>query len=230
MRRRCLPSFFKSGFYLLPIKLVEEIDERLKDYTARRNELVEQFLAVYPKRVEEIRESLRSLFNEADYPPIEQLRPAFYATTRYLTFSTPSTLRGIKKEIFEREKEKSEKFWSEATVEVQNALRESMAELVSHMVDRLTSDGDGKPRRIRESMFGKMNEFLDLFQKRNVADDAEMEKLVLTARSLMRGVDAEILKKDLDARESVRTGFTKVKESLDSMLEERPRRRIVFED
>lgn len=230
LRSRCLPSFFKNGFYLLPVRLVEEVDERLKDFSTRRAELVEQFLAVYPTRVEEIRQSLRSLFNEADYPPVEQLRAAFYVSTRYLTFSTPNTLRGIKQEIFQREREKSEKFWAEASVEVQNALRESMAELVSHMIDRLTEDSEGRPKRLRASMFEKMNEFLDLFQKRNIADDAEMEKLVLAARSLMRGIDAETLKKDLEARANVREGFAKVKETLDSMLEERPKRRIVFED
>lgn len=230
LRARCSPSFFKSSMYLLPFRFIDEVDQGIVDYLAERKPAIEEFIAVYPKRVEESPERLRGLFELSDYPPQESMKAAFYVATRYLTLSTPTSLRGLRRDIFEREKNKAEKFWKEATVEVQNALRESMAKLVSHIVERLTESGDGKKKKFYDSNVEKLEEFFESFEKRNIAGDAEMTELVKRAKAVIGGVSPEKIRTDMGVRETVRAGFEKVKTSLDAMITDRPSRRIVFED
>jgi len=49
-----------------------------------------------------------------------------------------------------------------------------MAELVTHMRDRLKEGPDGKPLKFKESTVSKLVEFLDIFEFRNVTDDSEL--------------------------------------------------------
>ncbi len=49
---------------------------------------------------------------------------------------------------------------AEASAEIQQVLRESMAKLVQHMADRLKEGPDGKPLRFKESTVSNLVEFL----------------------------------------------------------------------
>jgi hypothetical protein len=65
----CLP--FEVGIHLLPLGLVETVDERLQEFKDKRGELVETFLSAYPRLCQEAAGRLRTLYNPADYPPID---------------------------------------------------------------------------------------------------------------------------------------------------------------
>ena len=71
----CLP--FEPGIHLLPIPLIESVDARLREFQAKRQELVEVLLAAYPKLCEEAAVRLRTLYNPLDYPALEEVRSAF---------------------------------------------------------------------------------------------------------------------------------------------------------
>ncbi|MGA9055177.1 MAG: hypothetical protein WB763_01565 [Terriglobia bacterium] len=71
----CLP--FEVGIHLLPLGLVETVDERLHEFKDRRGELVESFLSAYPRLCQEAAGRLRTLYNPADYPPVDEVRSHF---------------------------------------------------------------------------------------------------------------------------------------------------------
>ena len=70
----CLP--FEVGIHLLPLGLLETVDEKLGEFKEKRGALVDEFLAAYPRLCQEAAGRLRTLYNPADYTPGEKCVPA----------------------------------------------------------------------------------------------------------------------------------------------------------
>jgi len=91
---------------------------------------------------------------------------------RFITMDVPGKSGILSPELYEREKEKFQTLMEETRELATVALREEFAGIVRHMVERLSGDEDGKPKRFQASMLGKTGEFLDPFGDRNLfADD-----------------------------------------------------------
>jgi hypothetical protein len=228
--KRALPSPFRRGTYLVPIALVEEVDGKIGEYQEKRAGLVARFLAAYDASVEDAKKRLNGLFDVSDYPGAEKVRAAFYVDVRYLAFGVPEKLEGIRKDIFEREKAKAAASWKEASEEVRQALRAGLADLADHLVERLQGNGDGKPKVFRDTLVENMTDYLDLFDPRNVTDDTQLALLVERCRNILDGLDADALRSSAAIRTKVRDGMTQVRGALDTMVIDRPARRIVLED
>jgi hypothetical protein len=230
LMRRALPSYFREGFYLLPLAILDEVDRDLEARRQTRQRLIDAFLDTYDAKVLEARSRLRELFSEADYPSRTAIAGSFRWEVRYLTFNVPQTLEGVSQAVFEREKAKAEQLWQRATEDIHQALRDGMAALVTRMVERLTPGPDGKPLQFRESLVTAMDEFLRYFKARNLSDDQELNALVEKAQQVMKGVDITALRKNADVRETVRDGFARIQTLMDSMAMTRPPRGIRFDD
>lgn len=230
LKNRAFPSSFREGMYLLPIAMVEEVDRKLEQLKERRADLIETFLSIYPFRVSQAKDRLRSLFNPQDYPETPKLRASFSWEQRYLTLETPGKLEGISSEIWRRETEKAEQFWQETAQEIRDALRMGFQELISHMSERLGYDGDGKPRIFRDTMIENLEQFFETFRARNLTDDGELDKLVRQARNLIRGVSPQELRQERPLRDAIRAELAPIREKIDGMLITRPKRAISLED
>lgn len=233
IRSIALPSpLLRGGVHLVPIELVPEIDKKLEEYHEKRRDLVKLFLKAYRAKdglVAQAKKRLKDLFDEDDYPSAARLENAFTWSHIYISFDTPSNLKGVSKAFFEREKKKAESRWAQAADEVQLLLRAEMKSLVDKMVDKLTPE-EGKRKAFRGANVDNLADFLTKFDFRNVTDDDELSKLVKQTRALLKGVDVETIRKEEAVRESVRKGFDELKTKLDGLAGERPKRRIRFED
>ena len=229
---RALPNegTLRAGTYRLPTALVEEVDGQLITFEGQRNELIEAFLEVYPDRRDEGRERLRALFDERDYPDVNELRRAFRFTYQYMSFQVPGALEAISKDLLRRELEKRKIEVASEADEIKNALRASFAEILAHATDRLGTD-KGKKRRFADSMVDRMDEFLRYFGARNIIGDVELEELVSRARKVMAGVaNPSDLRTNDDLRRSTRQRLTRIKREMDRNLEVRPVRKFNTED
>ncbi|MHA2642862.1 MAG: hypothetical protein V2G41_09465 [bacterium JZ-2024 1] len=226
IRRYTLPSFISRGVYIVPLSLIYPLDNALNDMRLERENLVELFLRAYPSYISEARLRLRSLFNESDYPPVEALREAFDVKVRYICFDTPLVLQEVNSELFRREAERARQEWDRALEEMKKLLRVTMAELVDHMVERLTPGPDGRPKIFRDSLVENMLEFLDLFEVKNLANDRELAAVVSRARDLLQGVTPESLRRSQHLREATRSGLEQIKGAVDSLIAPAPRRRL----
>ena len=230
LAKRALPSPFRRGTYLIPLDLVEQVDGKIVEYQEKRRFLTDAFLAAYDQSVESAKKRLNGLFNAADYPGADKVRAAFYVDVRYLAFGVPEKLEGIRKDLFEREKAKAETQWREASDEVRQALRAGLADVVDHMVERLQGNGDGKPKVFRDTLVENMSEYLELFDPRNITDDIQLAQLVGRCKNVLDGVDADALRASDAIRAKVKSGMQEVQAVLDTMVIDRPARRIVLED
>src|SRR5438876_12246876 len=142
----CLP--FEPGIHLLPIGLIETVDARLHEFEAKREELVETFLAAYPRLCQEAAGRLRTLYNPLDYPPVGEVRSEFTCSWQYVSYGVPHQLREVSERMFQDERDKAAERMAEAYTEVRQVLREAMVELVAHLRDRLTDQSDGTQQRL----------------------------------------------------------------------------------
>jgi hypothetical protein len=222
----CLP--FEVGIHLLPLGLVETVDERLDEFRDKRGELVESFLSAYPRLCQEAAGRLRTLYNPADCPPVDEVRSHFTFGWQYVSYGVPEQLREISAQFFQEEREKAVVAMSEACTEIQQVMRASLLELVSHLRDRLGDHPDGKPQRLRESTLQKLRDFLGTFDLRNVVDDQELKEQVEKARALLEGVSTDALRNMPLVRAWVRDGMAQVAAQMDVLVGDRVSRKFRF--
>lgn len=224
----CLP--FEIGIHLLPIAALQVVEQRLRSFAADRESLVQAFLAAYPSLCQDAAKRLRGLYNPADYPPADDVAREFGFSWQYVSFGVPDQLKGISQEVWEQERSKAAQRMAEASAEIQQVLRESMAKLVQHMADRLKEGPDGKLLRFKESTVSNLVEFLANFEFRNVTDDSELQGLVSKARALLQGVGADELRSTGDLRTSIQQGMASLAAELDTMMARTGGRKFRLED
>jgi len=224
----CLP--FDVGIHLLPLALLETVDERLSEFKGKRDGLVEVFLAAYPRLCQEAAGRLRTLYNPADYPRVDEVRSHFTLSWQYVSYGVPEQLGEISARIFETEREKAAQTMSEACEEIQQVMRASLLELVSHLRDRLIDQADGKPQRLRESTLQKLRNFLATFNLRNVVDDHELKEHVDKARALLEGVSTDALRNMPLIRARVREGMADLAGQIDVLAGDRVSRKFRFDE
>lgn len=220
----CLP--FEPGIHLLPIPLIETVNAKLRDFRAKRQELVDLFLAAYPHLCQEAAVRLRTLYNPLDYPPLDEIQSEFSASWQYVSYGVPEQLRAVSERMFQEEREKAAERMAEAYTEVRQVLREAMVELVAHLRDRLTDQPDGTPQRLRESTVQKLREFLDTFDFRNVTNDQELKGQVERARRLLAGTTTDAIRNTAELRAQVRAGMAEIATRLEGMTVERVGRKF----
>lgn len=224
----CLP--FEAGIHLCPLPLLEHMESKLRDFTVRRNNLIDAFLAAYPILCQNAAARLRSLYNPSDYPPADYVQQQFTFIWQYISFGVPDQLREISTKIWHDEREKAAATMAEAGREIQQVLRTAMGELVSHMRDRLKDGPDGKPLRFKESTVSNLVDFLGTFDFRNVTDDDELKVLVDRARAMLGGVSTEELRTTAEVRARVQNGMADLAAELDTMIVRKPGRKFRFHE
>ncbi len=219
-------SFFKSAMYWLPLELIEEAEQQFEKYDSELGPMIEDFLAVYPDRAAEARVKQGELADTGDYLSVEEMRDRFFFTRSYISFQTPENLP---EKIRAQEAEKMKQYFRDANQEIQAALRESMSELIAHMLDKLSPSADGKHKRFYDSSLDKMTSFLDCFAARNLTDDVALQALVDEAKKIVSGVDADSIRHDVNTQEYLKAGLEQLQAAIDPLVGDRTRR-IVLED
>ena len=226
--QKCALPFPLSGLYLVPKDSIADIDAHLGVIREELWDKVDGFVDFYEEAREEARTALGELFSEADYP--NAIRDKFSFQWRFVTLATPQDAGILTPEIYAREKEKFVELMQEARDLSMAALREEFGQIVTHLVDRLTGEADGKPKAIKSSVLGKMLEFLDTFGDRNLFEDEKLEELVAQARQIVTGVKTSpsgyALSYNEVLRRKVAGDMQRLKIEIDQAIEELPRRKV----
>jgi len=230
-----LPSrLLKPGMHRLPVATIEAFETYIEEYRVKRGEIIDRFIESYPALVETARETLRDLFDVTDYPPAEDMRRYFGCEYAYLTLDTPSALANVSKELLAREREKAIEAARLEVTEIQQAMRQELADILDHAVERLGMETDGtrrgKPRTFRNTLITGMADFFATFEGRNVVGDEELAGLVASAREIMNGTTPDRLRRDSTARAVVKSSLEAVRGIMDANTMLKPTRKISFED
>jgi hypothetical protein len=229
LKTLALPGeILRAGVYPVSVGMVEAVEKTLEDFSVRWGVGVLGLEQVWDLRVREIEERLRALYDEQDYPCWARVRGCFEVRWNYFAMNTPQVLQGISSKLFVREQAKARVQWSEMLEEIRDALRLTFKELVDALVDKLTPRPDGT----RKKLVGvdRLLEFLDMFSKKDVADDERLRGLVEDVHGLLSGQDISQVRKDRGVREFVQERMQSVKVVLDTLVEDAPARQIVLRD
>ncbi len=224
--RKSLPSQFRNGIQLIPFEDVTPVDEYLTQRVSERDALIEKAIARLDPIKADAETRLGSLFNDRDYPSDQKIRNCYSMTWNFVEFGTPGKLKSLNARLFERMLAQEKQRAVNEVDQIRLMLRAGMAEIVEHMVDRLTPEADGKKKVFRDSMVDNVKEFLSDFEHKNIIDDAELAALVKQANEIMDGVTAKDLRTDEGFRDFTREQFSNMKGVLDAMMKDAPSRKF----
>ena len=109
----------------------------------------------------------------------------------------------------------------------EQAFTEELGKLVGHLVERLDGAADGKPKVFRDSAVSNLQEFFQQFRMLNVRSNAELDRLVGMAERMVHGITPQNLRDSQSLRQQVVSELSVVQKSLDGLMVDRPRRRIL---
>jgi hypothetical protein len=169
---------------------------------------------------------LGSLYDPQNYPEAEAVRARFSVDYKYVSTSVPEKLRQIRADIYAREGAKAQKEVESMTENIKSVLRESVRDMLAHAVDKLKPKADGTQQIFRDSLLGNVRDFLATFQARNIADDTELAGICEQIDGLLMGITPDSLRTDETLRDEVRGTFEGITATLDTMLVDRPARKL----
>ena len=110
----------------------------------------------------------------------------------------------------------------------EQAFIDEFARLVNHLTERITgTNEDGSQKVFRDSAVDNLWDFFERFRSLNVRSNQQLDELVSRAQQAVRNVGAQDLRDSEAMRGQVATQLSRVQASLDALLVDRPRRRIL---
>ena len=218
--------FPESGIRLIRLEGVESFDRTMTDYRAELDDAVANLDRHFDelKRAAALR--LGSLFNPSDYP--ETLRGLFGVAWDFPAIDPPDYLVQLAPELYQREQERVRARFEEAVRLAEQAFLDDFARLVGHLTERITgTNEDGSQKVFRDSAVENLDSFFERFRSLNVRSNQQLDDLIAQAQRAVRNVGAQDLRDSESLRSQVATQLSRVQASLDAMLVDRPRRRIL---
>jgi hypothetical protein len=171
------------------------------------------------------RQRLGRLYEASDYP--EEVCGLFGLSWDFPAVEPPAYLLRIAPEVYQQEQARVAQRFEEAVRLAEQAFAAELSGLVAHLSERLAGGEDGKPRVFRDSAVDNLTDFFQRFAQLNVRSNPDLDALVEQARQLIRGVTPGRLRQDGDLRGRLGAGMAEVRQRLEGLLVERPRRRLV---
>jgi hypothetical protein len=224
-RSQSLP-FPEPGVRLIKQEKVGAFAAAMDDFKAALDGAARDLDGHYAELKHAAAERLGSLYNEADYP--ETLVGLFGVAYDFPSVEPPEYLMQLSPTLYAAEQERVRGRFEEAVRLAEQAFLDEFARLVEHLAERVTgAEDDGAPKVFRDSAVGNLVAFFQRFQELNVRSDPQLDELVERAQRAVRGVAAQDLREDGSIRQRVADSLGQVRASLDALLVDRPRRRIL---
>jgi hypothetical protein len=218
--------FPEAGVRLIKQEKVGAFAAAMDDFRAELDGAVRDLDGHYAELKRAARDRLGSLFAEADYP--ETLVGLFGVAYDFPSVEPPDYLVRLSPSLYEAEQERVRGRFEEAVRLAEQAFLDEFAKLVEHLAERVTgANDDGTPKVFRDSAVGNLVEFFQRFRELNVRSNPQLDELVERAQRAVRGVAAQDLRDSAPIRQRVADSLGQVRASLDALLVDRPRRRIL---
>jgi hypothetical protein len=217
--------FPEPGIRLIRRDQVELFHSEMID---RRAEL-DAAVAALDERFDELksasRQRLGRLFNANDYP--STLRGLFAVEWDFPAVEPPDYLAELNPALYDEECRRVAARFDEALALAEEAFTSELAELVTHLSERLAGSTDGKPKVFRDTTITNLVEFFGRFRKLNVRSSEQLDSLVDQAQQIVQGIAPQSLRENSILRQTVATELGALRGTLDQLLVDRPRRNIL---
>ena len=207
-----------EGFRLLPAHLYFELAEQMREFETGFSQGVEDFLAVYPSYIEQVRPELNGLFREEDYPAADKLREKFAVKLEVLPIPTGEDFRvNLSAEEQARVAREIDRNVRESLARGTDDLWKRLREVVSHMVDRLNEPDS----RFHASLVTNVFDLVDLLPRLNVNQDGELNRFAAQIKERLCNYSARDLKKSEILRVATASEAAEIVAAMDEVLHDR---------
>jgi hypothetical protein len=215
----------EPGVRLIRQDAVAAFDAQLGAF---RGELVAA-VAALDDRLDELksaaRERLGRLFDADDYPG--SLRGLFAVQWDYPSVEPPEYLLRLNPQLYEQERQRISQRFDEAVRLAEEAFVAEFAKLTAHLSERLTAGPGGDTKVFRDSAVTNLHAFFERFKSLSVHSNGDLDRLVDTAHSALRGVDVDAVRGSAALRAHITSQLASVQSGLDALLVDQPRRRVL---
>ncbi len=217
--------FPEPGVRLVRQAQIDEFDRAMTDFKRDLDEAVKMLDRHYPELKSIAAERLGKLFNPVDYP--DGLIGLFNVEWDYPSVEPPDYLAQLNPALFEQEQARAAARFDEAVRLAEQAFLDEFSKLVGHLCERLAPGENGETKVFRDSAVNGLVEFFDRFRSLNVRSNEQLDELVARAQLAVRGVASQDLRDSPSLRRRITSELGRVQSSLDGLLVDRPRRRIL---
>ena len=218
--------FPEPGVRLVKQDQVESFATTMADYRLELTDAVANLDAHYAGLRRAAAVQLGSLYSDEDYP--DTLGALFDVAYDFPNVEPPDYLVAMNPQVYEEEQARVVARFEDAVRLAEQAFLDEFARLVEHLTERLEGSNDGGTTKVfRDSAVGNLVEFFARFRDLNVSSNRELDALVEQAQRAVRGVAAQDLRDSAALRARVSSQLARVQNTLDALLIDRPRRRIL---
>lgn len=204
-----------AGIRLLPSLKFMEFNQSMQDYEDKFNQLVDDFIDVYPTLITAQAMALGDMFKRDEYPSPNELKHKFSFRLNFMPVPSAGDFRVDVGN--EAQKELQAKLSKLADERIEHAMRDIKSRLKEHldrMSDRLTVDYVGQEvvtRKFHDSLLDTAHELCDMAQVLNITNDPDLESARAALAQAITGVDVQDLRKDMNARKEVKTSVDAIR-------------------
>ncbi len=173
-------------------------------------------------------EELGTLYNPDDYP--DSFQGKFNVDWAFSDVSVPSYLMALDPAAYEQERLKVAAQFDAAIKQAEQEFIGQFEELVSHLCERLAPSPDGQAKIFRDSSVNNLLDFFDRFKALDTGSNDRLNALVQQAKDTLAGRSARSIRDNQTLKDSLNSKLSDVAAQLDTMLIDRPRRRIIREE
>jgi hypothetical protein len=213
-----------EGYRLLPAHFYFELTTKMREFEQAFAQQVEEFLALYPSYIEQVRPELNGLFREEDYPSTDKLRNKFGVKLEVLPIPSGNDFRVTLSE------EEQARVAQEIDENVRQSLQKGTEDLwtrlkgvVVHMVERLNEPES----RFHASLVTNICELVELLPRLNVNQDEELNRFAGEIRDRLCGFTARDLKKNEILRAATADDAAQILTEMDAVLRGREEKSVI---
>ena len=153
----------EAGLRLIRNDSVDEFDSTLLRYRDCLEAAVGELNRHFSDLKEAARIRLGSLFNSDDYPA--SLAEEISVSWDFPSVDAPDYLRQLSPNVYRQECERVRSQFSHAVELTEQMFQNQLAELVEHLVERLSADASGKQKTFRNTTLSNLTEFFSRFRQ-----------------------------------------------------------------
>lgn len=205
--------WFDTGGRLLPTANYFEYTGKMQNFQIQFEQMVKDFISLYPDYIAEASIRLGGMYNDADYPDVSELPKKYGFKVQILPVPDADDFRVTMNEDDIRNiKDDLEREMEENTNAAMKDIWNRLYKTVNHVVEKL-SDVDAK---FKDSLIGNVREMCDLLPRLNVTNDKKLDDMVAEVGEKLADLSPKDLRTDSAKRYSAAISAKKM---LDKMAD-----------
>ena len=202
-----------SGRRLMPTARFDQYWEEMNRYRERYSEAVSTFTSEYWLLKEKARDQLGTLYNERDYPSIEDLRAKFSIRVNASEIPRSDDIRiAVSEKALDRIREDLQAETADALNQAKGDLYKRALTVAQRIAETLEDPG----KIFRDSLIGNLRDLVEFLPDYNLFDDPALSHLQARLESLI--VSPDTLRTNINQRQATATAAARVAQDVNDVL------------